>query len=138
MTDLATLRAKRATVRTKVTKNIKAAEKFLTDDIPAVKIKELQSRLQAVEQAVKEHQVAHENYIEHMAAEGKSEDEVEAEADANSVIELGHKDAVDRLTELVNMNAVFLSYQETVTSAEVWLSDITPSAAEFMSNGHKH
>ena len=52
MTDLATLRAKRATVRTKVTKNIKAAEKFLTDDIPAVKIKELQSRLQAVEQAV--------------------------------------------------------------------------------------
>ena len=137
MTDLATLRAKRATVRTKVTKNIKAAEKFLTDDIPAVKIKELQSRLQAVEQAVKEHQVAHENYIEHMAAEGKPEDEVQAEADANSVIELGHEDAVDRLTELVNMNAVFLSYQETVTSAEVWLSDSTPSAAEFMSNGHK-
>ena len=72
-----------------------------------------------------------------MAAEGKPEDEIQAEADANSVIELGHEDAVDRLTELVNMNAVFLSYQETVTSAEVWLSDSTSSAAEFMSNGHK-
>ena len=72
-----------------------------------------------------------------MAAEGKSEDEVEAEANANCIIELGHEDAVDRLTELVNMNAVFLSYQETVTSAEVWLSDSTPSAAEFMPNGHK-
>ncbi len=111
MAELARLKTKRATARTTVTKKIKAAEKYAADDIAALRVKELQTRLQSVQGALKEHQEAHEHYMEQFIIEGKTEEEIEAETEANSVVEQNY-DAVDRLSDIITMNSISLLPEE--------------------------
>ena len=137
MAELASLKTKRAIARTSVTKKIKAADKCAADDIAVLRVKELQTGLQSVQGELKE-QEAHEHYMEQFTREGKTEEEIVAEAEANSVVEQNYDEAVDRLSDLITMNSIFLSYEKTYTGADAWLTDGSPAATDFLVNGKTH
>ncbi len=131
-------KTKRSTARTRATKAIRYAEKLLSDNIVPVRLSELQNRWKTTKEAVSAHQEIQDKYYEVLAADGKTEDELEEEREDNAKNhEEVWEEGLDKLEENVAMVRMNLAYMKQIKSAEAWLMESSPTAAAFTSSGQQ-
>jgi len=115
-------KTRRSTARCRVTKQVRATEKLLSDDVREIPTEDLKRKLELFKAAVQEELVAQDQLLSAMAAEGASEDDLQKEIEANSVIEDSYEDHMEKMTSAINMGSHFLLYQELKHTADSWLA----------------
>ncbi len=100
-------KTRRSTARCRVTKQVRATEKLLSDDVREIPTEDLKRKLELFKVAVAQDQL-----LNAMAVEGVSEDDLQKEIEANSVIEDSYEDHTEKMTSAINMGSHFLLYQE--------------------------
>ncbi len=130
-------KTRRSTARCRVTKQVRATEKLLSDDVREIPTEDLKRKLELFKVAVQEELVAQDQLLNAMAVEGVSEDDLQKEIEANSVIEDSYEDHTEKMTSAINMGSHFLLYQELKHTADSWLAHGVPSSTDFPSSGAK-
>ena len=97
MAEVNQCKTKRAVVRSRITKLLKSVDKLLAEDLRKLDKHELEPKLSALEEMVKEHNSAFISLLEAMTAASAPEEEIEREIDNNSDKEAQHSDCVDRM-----------------------------------------
>ncbi len=97
MAELARLKTKRSSIRGKVTKILKATDKLLSDDIRDFNKLELKAKLQVLQEAIREHQSAHEALLDAMVVADAPEEDIDREIENNATIEVSYDDYVGKL-----------------------------------------
>ncbi len=91
MTDSNTLKEKRSTCRTKITKAVKYAIKLVVEDLTTIKTKELEAKIEIVKRALEEQSEIHQAYVGVLELEGKWAAEIEGENKWNEALEEAHE-----------------------------------------------
>ncbi len=107
-------KTRRSAARCRVTKQVRATEKLLSDDVREIPTEDLKWKLELFKVAVQEELVAQDQLLNVMAVEGASEDGLQKEIEANSVIEDSYEDHTEKMTSAINMGSHFLLYQASL------------------------
>ena len=110
-------------------------DKLLAEDLRKLDKHELEPKLSALEEMVKEHNSAFISLLEAMTAASAPEEEIEREIDNNSDKEAQHSDYVDRMNRTFRREAPLSKYRSTMAVMDSWLDNATDTAPDFAIKG---
>ncbi len=135
--DLAALKAKRKTCRGKLTKAIKSAMKFTSDNLAEIKQRELREKIEIIKRLMDEHSDMHEAVLTQMATEGKPQLEIDGEVSGNEAVERISDSELDKLEEASVLSNLYLGDVRVQTNAATWVKESKIEAPTFNTDGNK-
>ncbi len=137
MAEIAKLKNKRSICRTKTTKAIKNALKFCSDNLAAIKPRELGAKIEVVKADMEAHQLAHQALIDQMRTERKSEDEIHGEEDGQEAVEATYDGELEKLEEGLVLSNLYLADLDVQRDAASWLRESAIESPTFVTDGNR-